>query len=221
MIKAILTICMLMIAPGAAMADAELGTVVSKVQERYESAKRLHASFVQESTVRALDKVQRAEGEVWFKKPGKMRWNYYSPGRDEIVSDGKMFWYYDQGERQVIETPASEVLDTPSTTTFLQGLGNIKTQFKTSFSPTGKRDNKGHYVIDLAPLEVTADEPSKFTIFVEPETWLVKVIHLYDPFGNLTRVSFENVEVNKKISDSVFTFKVPKGVEVLRTAAPR
>jgi len=196
--------------------DKELDMVVSNIQKRYEQAAQLQADFIQESVVRALDRVQRAEGEVWFKKPGMMRWNYHTPNRDQIVSDGKFFWYYDQEEKLVVESNVADIMTTPTTTTFLQGLGNLNEQFSASFSESGKKDDKGNYVIDLEPKNPTDDELNRFTIIVDPKTWLVSVIHLYDPFGNLTRISFYNLQINKGISDSVFKFNVPKGVDVIR-----
>ncbi len=197
----------------------ELHRVISHVQKRYESTREFQASFEQASTVKALNRVQHAEGEVWFKKPGKMRWNYYKPSRDEIVSDGKKFWYYYRDDNQVVETSLDQVVDNPSTATFLQGLGNIGEEFKARFPDNGGRDKEGNYLIQLVPKDNSGDEVNKFTIVVDPKSWLVKMFYLYDPFGNVTTVTFKDIKINKGIADSLFTFRAPKGVEVIR--APR
>ncbi|MCL4245947.1 MAG: outer membrane lipoprotein chaperone LolA, partial [Candidatus Dadabacteria bacterium] len=98
--------------PQAALASDGLDSVVDRIQKKYEHISDFHADFSQEAEVKALNKVQKAEGEVWFKKPGKMRWNYHTPAQDEIVSDGNTLWYYSQEEKQVIESPLSKVSDT-------------------------------------------------------------------------------------------------------------
>ena len=184
----------------------DLDSVLTQVQDKYEDMNDFHSDFTQEATVRSLKQVQKAEGEVWFKKPGKMRWNYYRPNKDVIVSDGRTMWFYNHEEKQVIESPMTEVVDTPTTTTFLSGLGNIKTQFNARFSQANFPDEDGNYLIDLTPKENTEEEDyNKVTISVD-KTMLVKTIYLYDPFGNLTKVRLENIEINKGVPDSLIKF---------------
>jgi len=195
----------------------DLDSVLTQVQDNYENMNDFHSDFTQEATVRSLKQVQKAEGEVWFKKPGKMRWNYHRPNKDVIVSDGRTMWFYNHEEKQVIESPMAEVVDTPTTTTFLSGLGNIKKEFNSRFSQTSFPDEDGNYLIDLTPKENTDEEDyNKVTISVD-KTMLVKTIYLYDPFGNLTRVRLENIEINKGVPDSLFKFEVPKGAEIIKT----
>ena len=56
-----------------------LEAIIDQIQQKYEKINDFNSKFTQEATVRALNQVQKAKGEVWFKKPGKMRWNYYTP----------------------------------------------------------------------------------------------------------------------------------------------
>lgn len=196
----------------------ELESVVDGIQNKYEEITDFHADFTQEATVKALNKVQKAEGEVWFKKPGKMRWNYSAPEKDEIVSDGKTLWFYDVEERQVIESPLARVSETETTTTLLSGLGNIKELFDASFSVSGDKEKNGNYMIDLKP-KAGGEDYNKVTIAVDKNSMIVNAIYLYDPFGNLTKITLSNIEINKGVPDSLFSFVVPSGVEVVRPPA--
>jgi outer membrane lipoprotein carrier protein len=201
---------------GEAKENGKLDEILTQVQANYEKINDFYAKFAQEATVRALNQVEKAEGEVWFKKPGKMRWNYYKPDKQEIVSDGRTIWLYNHEEKQVVESPLTEVVDTPTTTTLLSGLGNVKKQFNASFSKVGFPDEDG-YLIDLTPKEDKSEEKyDKVTIAVDKKDMMVKTIYLYDPFGNLTKVRLRDIEINKGIPDSLFNLKVPKGVEVIK-----
>ena len=191
-----------------------LDSVVDGIQKKYEQINNFHATFIQEVEVKALNKVQKADGEVWFKKPGKMRWNYNTPNMDQIVSDGKTFWFYDEEEKQVIETPINQVSETQSTTTLLSGLGNIKELFNASFADPGEVNSNGSYLIDLVPKG--DEEYNKVTISVNKKDMMVNTIYLYDPFGNLTTMKLEDIKVDGGVSDSLFDFKVPSGVEVVK-----
>lgn len=197
--------------------DKNLDSILDQVQSTYERINDFHAKFTQEATIRSLNQVQRADGEVWLKKPGKMRWNYYRPNKEEIVSDGSKIWFYNQEEKQVVESSLIEVMDTPTTTTLLSGLGNIKEQFIARFSASVFPDQYGSYLVDLLPRDNSAEEEyNKVTIAVNKKSMLVNTIYLYDPFGNLTRVNLHDIKINKGVSDSLFNFKVPKGVELIK-----
>ncbi len=194
--------------------DKNLDEIINEIQSRYEKMGDFHSKFTQEATVKALNKVQKAEGEVWFKKPGKMRWNYYKPAKDQIVSDGSTIWLYNDEEKQVVKSSLDKVVDTHTTTTFLSGLGNLKEQFNAQFSEPKPFDENGNYLIDLTPKK-SDEQYDKVAIAVDRKTMLVKDVYLYDPFGNLTKVKLENIEINKGVSDSLFKFKAPKGTEVI------
>jgi len=164
--------------------------------------------------VKALNKTQNAEGEVWFKKPGKMRWNYNTPNKDQIVSDGKTLWFYDEDEEQVVETPLVQVSETQSTTTLLSGLGNIKELFNASFADEGDINLNGGYLVDLVPKG--DEEYNKATILVDEKDMMVNTIFLYDPFGNLTTIKLADMKIDTEVSDSLFNFKAPEGTEVVK-----
>lgn len=194
--------------------EKNLDSVIDGVQKKYEQINNFQALFTQESEVKALNKTQLAEGEVWFKKPGKMRWNYNTPNKDQIVSDGKTLWFYDEEEEQVIETPLTQVAETQSTTTLLSGLGNIKQLFDANFTDTTSISSNGSYLVDLIPKG--DEEYNKVTISVDKSDMMVNKIYLYDPFGNLTTVKLLDVKTNGNVSDTLFDFKAPEGAEVVK-----
>lgn len=203
---------------GFSAQNEDLDAVVDKIQLKYERIKDFHADFTQEATVKALNKVQKADGEVWFKKPGMMRWNYYQPAKDEIVSDGRTLWFYNEEEKQVIESPMHQVSETGTTTTLLSGLGKIKELFKASFSDSKEFEKNGSYLIDLRPKD-DGEDFNKVTLSVDKSTMIVNTMYMYDPYGNLTKVTLENIEVDNGVSDSLFDFKPPQGVEVIKPPA--
>ena len=54
--------------------------------------------------------VQRSEGTVWIRKPGRFRWDYRTPYRQLIVADGKRLWTYDEDLEQATVKPVDEAL---------------------------------------------------------------------------------------------------------------
>jgi outer membrane lipoprotein carrier protein len=190
--------------------------IVEKVQANYEKANDFHASFTQEATVRALNKVEHGDGEVWFKKAGKMRWDYRKPNREYIISDGEKIWFYKPEEGQVIVSTLKEAVDTPEAASFLSGLGNLKEQFEAKFSEDSQIDEDGNYLIELTLKDEKEDESNKIKVAVDKKSYLINEVYLYDPFGNVTRLKFQDVKINGGIPDSLFNFEIPEGVDVIK-----
>ena len=65
----------------------DLTEILTRLEERY-AVIDFSASFVQHSTLKAMDITDTATGKIFIKKPGKIRWEYHAPDRQIIVSDG-------------------------------------------------------------------------------------------------------------------------------------
>lgn len=207
------------ISPVQAKQTEDISEVVDKIQKKYEKIDEFHAEFDQEAEVKALDTVEKASGKVWFKKPGKMRWNYSNPNNDEIVSDGKTIWYYNEQEKQVMKSSLEKLNRETNSTTLISGLGKIKEIFHAKYAARDDISTSPEsYLIELTPKEndKESEEPyNKIIIAVNKQNTLVDRIYLFDPFGNKTKITLNNFSINKNISDSVFKFSPPKGAEVI------
>lgn len=183
--------------------------VISRLQKKYESISSIKADFAQEVTSKGMP-AQKSEGRVWFKKPGKMRWEYRKPAKDIIVSDGETIWLYQPDLNQVIEKSATSTASAMATD-FLSGIGEIEKEFAVSLS----RAEGGDYLLTLTPKE---EEPGmkKLVLSVDRETFIVKKTVLTDYFGNQTAVTFRDIRTNPSLKDSLFRFTPPKGAAVVR-----
>ena len=194
-----------------------LEKVIDNIQNKYESIETFHADFVQEAEVKVLETVERAHGEVWFKKPGNMRWDYHRPTKDKIVSNGDTIWYYNEAEKQVVESSYDNLKGESNSTTLLSGLANIKELFNYKFATIENKKPETNDLIELSPKDSSEEGTfDQIIISVNKSNSLVDKIYLYDPFGNLTTISLRNFELNKTIKKSVFHFKPPRGSEVVK-----
>ncbi|MBI1910783.1 MAG: outer membrane lipoprotein chaperone LolA [Deltaproteobacteria bacterium] len=188
----------------------ELDNIISKLQEKYESINTIEASFTQEAVTKGFKSSQVSEGKVYLKKPGKMRWIYTKPAKDELVGNGKMIWVYQPDLNQVIEK-RSDAASSSLATDFLSGVGNLKKEFNISLAS----EKGGSYLLGLTPRE---PQPNlrKVSIEIDKTSYLVTKTIVEDHFGNETRVSFKNLKTNTNIKDSLFEFSIPKGANVAR-----
>src|SRR5215204_5725412 len=90
-------------APAAAGARLDVKAVVAEVQKRYDGAADFRARFTQTLTSTALGRKTNSSGEVMFKKPGRMRWDYEKPEKSSYVTDGGVLWLYEPDDKQAFK----------------------------------------------------------------------------------------------------------------------
>lgn len=188
--------------------DAE--EAVALLQARYEGIKALSAEFTQEVKSRAMAVPQVSTGKVLFKKPGKMRWQYIEPMKDEIVSDGTTVWVWQPDLNQVLERKVEESASKIATD-FLSGLGDLKKDFEVKLAEGTEKSVR----LSLTP-RVPQPNLKKLTIEAGRKDMLVTQTVIEDTFGNTTTVSFRDIKVNPTIKDDLFRFTPPKGASVVR-----
>jgi len=218
--------------PTQVCADAGLKDVVSSLEQGYVLLNDVQADFTQRTAIASIKKEQRGYGTLYIKKPSRstamFRFNYEKP-LQQIVSNGKSVWFYLPENKQVLISDATNLFDAQNgiTLNYLTGMDRISKDFTASFAGNG-RDKKGNYVLELIPkkqnrviaklqLTVAAKAVEQYVQegkAKDPFPIISSVI--YDPYGNRTSIDFSKIKVNRGISGSLFNFKVPRGIEVIK-----
>ena len=94
----------------ATVSAQTLDEVVAGVEATYGRVNDLKAEFSQVSHNKSLGQDIKAEGTVYLKKGGKLRWDYKTPSPQQIVSDGVNFWVYTPELNQVNKGEAPKAL---------------------------------------------------------------------------------------------------------------
>ena len=192
----------------------ELDTVVDGLESTYGKMNDLKADFAQVAKNKSLGQDVKAEGTVYLKKGGKMRWEYKSPSPQQIVSDGTYLWVYTPELNQVNKGDAPKALAGPAGS-FLQGLGKVREEFTVRFlNPANKTDGSGRPVLDLTPKKPTP-LLTRLVLTLDPKDYVVRQAVLYDQLQNTVTMSFNRVVVNPALSDTLFAFTPPKGAAVV------
>jgi outer membrane lipoprotein-sorting protein len=86
---------------------ADSSTYVKTFEARYRAAHTLQATFLERYTENGA--VVRTEaGTAFFRRPGKMRWEYEAPEKDLFLVDGKTAWFYVPADRTATRVPAKQ-----------------------------------------------------------------------------------------------------------------
>lgn len=210
---------------------ASVGEVVTALEKGYDSLRDMQASFSQRAEMASVKRVQNGAGEVFIRK-GKgvamFRFNYTKP-RQEIVSNGKTVWYYLPENRQVMTMDAASLFAGGGgvALSYLTGMGEVSRDFTARFLGNGQ-DGEGNYVLELVPKKGgQAFQKLHLTVSGHAvEEYLAKgratvpfpIVSsvVFDQLGNRTTIVFSKIKVNRGVKASLFTFAVPRGVQVIQ-----
>ena len=191
-------------------------TVVARVQKYYDATKDLRAKFEQqlESPSRAPSK---ASGEVWLKKPGKMRWDYARPDKKLMVSDGATLWVYEPEDEQAYKQDLKGNA-LPAQVSFLLGEGRLDKEFDASMT---KLDGIGAEELALKMVPKIGTTAYRYLVFVvDGKSGQVKQTVIYGQDGSTNRLTFADVQQNKGVDDGKFKFAPPSGTHILKPPSP-
>jgi len=206
-----LVVVCLSLGVASAVPAQTLEDIVRDLETAYGRMTDLRAEFTQTAFNKSLNQTIPAQGTVYFKKGGKLRWEYTEPTPQEIVSDGKQLWVYTPSLNQVNVGDAPEALAGPAGS-FLAGLGRLRAEFSVRFlNPAQPTDAEGNWVLDLEPKQ-PLPTLARLILSVDAKTWAVRKAVVYDQFENTVTMRLTKVAINSSLPDRLFTFVVPKGV---------
>lgn len=167
----------------------------------------VRADFTQQVLDTQKKTLQQTSGTMALLRPGRFRWDYVKPYQQLIIANGEKVWLYDADLEQVTVKKMDAALgSTPAL--LLSSDAKIEDNF------TVHELNDEH---DLAWVELTPkNKESGFErLALGFDEHNLKRMELLDSFGQLTRLTFTNIERNPELDPAQFDFVPPQGVDVI------
>lgn len=193
--------------------DERALSIAQDVQKVYDNIQDFSADFTQIYHSVSLDAERSSNGHVYFKKAGKMRWDYAKPNERYLISDGDTLWIYEPEFAQYYSQPL-ENAQLPSALRFLMGDGKLVDDFHIAL----KKENKKQATLELKPKKKNA-QFSKLHFVVNLEDTKIVEVSVFDALGNINTLSFQKMQYNQKLPDSGFDFVPPKGTTRVKAPA--
>lgn len=216
---------LLTIAMGASLngqRDSAAGAqnLAQALQRKYDSVKDWSADFSHAYRGGVLRKQIVERGRLLVKKPGKMRWQYTAPEEKLFVADGvKMYSYIPQDKQVIISSiPATDEATTPAM--FLAGKGNLVRDFTSSLVQRPDGALPGTAALKLIPKSAQR-EYDWLIVEVDEGSLELRGLVTVDAQGGQSSFLFTNLKENAGLADKDFTFKIPRGVDVVTDGSSR
>ena len=203
------------VAAKPAEARMELPTVIARMQSRYDQAKDFQARFTQHYSRAVMGRVTVSSGQVTFKKPGRMRWDYLQPEPRMFLSTGQFLWLYEPTEKQAFKQDL-KTSQLPAALAFLMGKGKITDEFEVTASTDTRYGRPEDYRLALRPKQPQSTYKSILFV-VDGREFTVRESVLVDQQNNVNHFVFSDLKINAKVADALFRWTPPAGVRVIDT----
>lgn len=186
-----------------ALTVAEADALKAELTANARDLKSLQSDFTQTKQLSYLDEAIRSAGKLYFRAPGKIRWEYLSPTNYAVIFNGQTMHTIEDGRIKSTNLEANRRM---------QGLNDLLAGSlpggdmldENRFDITYYRDQT-YYIAILAPKDKGL---SRFIRQVElafdGTSLLPTRIRLTDPAGDTTQLTFTNQRRNVPVSDTMF-----------------
>jgi outer membrane lipoprotein carrier protein len=189
----------------------DISAVIGRIQQHYAAVQTIRAEFIQHYQAPGID--QTESGTMYMKKPGLMRWEYRTPEAKLFVADGRETYLYTPEDHQVMiqRFTADDLRSTPLQ--LLLGKEDIRAGYDVAWETAPEA--AGDFSVRLTPKSRDSEYLS-LAMVCDRTTYDLHRLVIRERAGNTSQFEFRQVQINLKLDNSQFEFKIPKGVEVVR-----
>jgi outer membrane lipoprotein carrier protein len=186
--------------------DEATAEAAAELQRLLDATVTLRANFAQQVHDASGRLLEDAAGVVEIARPGRFRWTYEQPWEQLVVTDGEQVWMYDADLEQVSISRIDEALS--GSPAMLLGGGRLAE----GFTVTETWQREGLRWLVLVPREADGDFRR---ISLGHDGELVRRMELVDALGQVTSVTFGDIEPGVDLPAGRFAFEAPPGVDVI------
>jgi outer membrane lipoprotein carrier protein len=225
--------CAMLTALSSTSSEAKL--IADKLEARYRGSHTLAATFLERYSENS--RVVRSEaGVAYFRRPGKMRWEYESPEKNLFLVDGKTAWFYVPADHTVTRAPARQSTDWRTPLALLAGEMKLSRVCARVESTTAEQpDTPGNIVLycplrggESKPNHAAGDAPDSKeagpdqSVFLEiaPASGELARVLVRENGGVVVEFKFAAWRFDPPVTDSFFRFDVPPGVAIVDAESP-
>ena len=195
----------------------------SRFEQTYRAAQSLQVSFF-ESYEENGQLVRSEAGTAYFRRPGKMRFEYAAPEKNVFVVDGKTAWFYVPTDHTATRVPARQSSDWKTPLALLAGDAHLSRICSRVEPSNAEKPSSQDGVVLRCVLkgEPDAGNGDSGPVFLEVSTGngeLERVL-IRDSGGVNIEFRFKNWQFNPALPAELFRFEPPLGTAVVNGELP-
>jgi outer membrane lipoprotein carrier protein len=185
--------------------EIDVPRTLKGIEDRYNRARTLQLSFTESYQLRGRARVEK--GDLFLRKPGRMRWQYTAPAGKLFVSDGKFIYSYTPQDNRAEKMKLKETEDMRAPLAFLLG----RLEFNKDFREFHAHAEEGGVFITAIP---KSDQlPYREVSFLAGPDFTIRRLEVTGQDNSILQFVFENEKKDPPIADALFQFAPPPGAE--------
>lgn len=183
-----------------------------RLEARLKSITSLRAEFKQYYYSAGVQEPMTGQGQVFIRRPDRMRWEYNSPEKQIFLLKGRNFWLYFPEDKQLIKNAAESELLESEVLGLLSGNFSLLERYRVEFNPFPS-DRQNVYQLRLLPLD-----QGQFTYIlleIDRRSWLITKAIFFEPTGGKLEYQFSRISTGQKLPEELFQLKLPPDCEII------
>lgn len=177
----------------------------TEIKTRSATVKDLSADFIQSKYIHYLDARVESKGCLYYKKQGKIRWQYMEPYEFVLIINNGQFQLSDPQKKMNFKEKENVYFNEIGALVQESLNGNImaNTNYKISLFT-----NSEFYKLSMLPTQQNIQEIiEKVEIMIERESFQLHSFSFTEPSGDVTNIRLNNTLTNRSLPDSKFTLQ--------------
>lgn len=201
--------------PANTAATAAPAAAATALDRYLDGLATLRAKFSQVVVDAAGKQLEKGQGSLLVRRPGRFRWEYTpdDAGAQLLVADGANLWFYDRELQQATVKPAAAAL----TATPVMLLSGSAGELRTAFTVVAAGERDGLEWVKVTPRSAAAEFASAELAFRGGQ--LMRLV-IHDRLNQTDTLEFTDSARGARISDAELRFTPPAGVDVIGTPQP-
>ncbi|MFZ0450196.1 MAG: outer membrane lipoprotein carrier protein LolA [Desulfatiglandaceae bacterium] len=212
-----IAIALLLCFTSPASARQDVGTLITKMQEKYGGLKGASAPYTREVISRSMvmmgGKVSGdlASGRLFFQAPHFMRMDQEEPTHETLVTDGHTLWWYLPDKKTAYKYPAEKFgKELNLLGDLFQGLKGVEKRFQITLLEPGKANT---FRLKLTP--TPAWEQVDHLVLGLSRSFDIQLLEIHNLLGSVTRFTIKDLKPAGPFKQGFFKLQVPEDVKVI------
>ena len=189
-----------------------LPKLLKDIEGHYNGAVTLQLTFSEIYTFQGRPRTPE-RGDLFLRKPGRMRWQYTKPAGKLLVSDGKDIFYYNSESNRAERMRVKDADDMRAPLAFLVG----RLDFNRDFREYRTRQEGAKIWVTCIP---KSDKlPYAEVAFLTSGGGRIDHVRVVNQDRSVIDFDFSGEVVNPQIADRMFHFQIPAGAEYIDNTA--
>jgi outer membrane lipoprotein carrier protein len=190
-------------------AESNVEKIIKQVQKKYREINVVYVDFKQVNRFKLTGIQNEVFGTLWISQDNKFR---FETEDQVMVSNGDKFWRYNKLENQVIIDYAKKSQNDVFLNNF---LFNISDHYLSQIVNEESVNKQKIYEIRLTPKNPDDSYFKYIKVWLVDKSWDLKKVVYIDFNENEVEYDIEKIDFNPKVSQNIFDFQTPEGVEVV------